>query len=387
MSMQYLIDKGTEYAHKAVAADKSGDYETAIKYYKVAIELFTKYLKLYPDTAMSDFYKELVEKYKERINMLSRALDKMQKIGGETKTNDSDADFEILTPDRRGNKKKFDDLVDLEEVKKALKKAVIYPVRTPELYPLGWPKGILLFGRPGCGKTEISLALANEVNAVLINVSPATIMSKWLGDAEKNVKKVFDKAREIASEGTPVIIFIDEVDGLLQVYGNEIGGESRMRNQFLQEMDGLKEKENNRLPLFIIGATNKPWNLDIGFIRRFEKRIYVPQPNRDVRKQLFIHYISKLKEVYPVENVDYDKLADITEYYTPADIASIVKEVQNNVAEEINETILGKGDRKEKVERPISTDDIIKVVQTRKPSIDPTWLESYREWMERYGAL
>ncbi|MEM4660877.1 MAG: AAA family ATPase, partial [Thermosphaera sp.] len=105
------------------------------------------------------------------------------------------------------------------------------------------------------------------------------------------------------------------------------------------------------------------------------------------RKQLFIHYISKLKEVYPVENVDYDKLADITEYYTPADIASIVKEVQNNVAEEINETILGKGDRKEKVERPISTDDIIKVVQTRKPSIDPTWLESYREWMERYGAL
>jgi SpoVK/Ycf46/Vps4 family AAA+-type ATPase len=386
MSMQYLVDKGVEYAHKAVAADKSGDYETAIKYYKVAIEFFSKYLKLYPDAAMSDWYRELIEKYKERINILSKAVDRMQKVGGEVKYSESD-DIEVLTPEKRGNKKKFDDLVDLEEVKRALRRAVIYPVRTPELYPLGWPKGILLFGPPGCGKTEISLALANEINAVLINVSPATIMSKWLGDAEKNVKKVFDKAREIASNGTPVIIFIDEVDGLLQVYGNEIGGESRMRNQFLQEMDGLKEKENNRLPLFIIGATNKPWNLDIGFIRRFEKRIYVPQPNKEIRKQLFMHYVSKLKEVYPVENIDYDKLAEITEYYTPADISSIIKEVQNNIAEEINETLMSKSENKSKPERVITTEDIIKVIQTRKPSIDPNWLESYREWMERYGAL
>lgn len=379
-SQAYLLDKATEYAQKAVAADKAGDYETAIKYYKAAIDLFSKYLKFYPDAPMSDLYRDIVKKYIDRVRVLESKLEtRIPEGGGSDNGKKTDESlFEISYPNQRETKK-FDDLVDMDEVKKALKRAVIYPVKTPHLYPLGWPKGILLYGPPGCGKTEISIALANEINAVLINVSPATVVSKWLGDTEKNVKKIFDKAREIASSNTPVIVFIDEVDGLLQEYSNEVGGETRMRNQFLQEMDGLKSKGNEKLPLFVIGATNKPWNLDIGFIRRFEKRIYVPPPTKEVRKMLFEHYVKKLTGVFKIGEIDYDHLAEITENYSPHDIANIVKEVQNNVAEELNEKGLSN-------DRVITTEDFEAVIKVRKPSIDPKWLEYYKVWTEKFGT-
>ncbi len=385
MSMYHIADKGVEYAQKAIAADKAGDYETAVKYYKVAIDFFTKYLILYPDAPLADFYKELISKYKNRVAALEKMLAERPRIadtGASPVIGGNSANvqvFQVLRPEQRP-KKTFDDLVDLENVKRALKKSVIYPVKSPDLYPLGWPKGILLFGPPGCGKTEITLALANEIDAVLINISPADIMSKWLGDTEKNVKALFTVARELAGQGAPVIVFIDEVDALFQQYSVEIGGEKRARNQFLIEMDGLASKECSKLPLFVIGATNKPWLLDIGFIRRFERRIYVPPPNKGIRKLLFEHYIRMLTKTFPLGSIDCDKLADLTEGYSSADIVSIVKEVQNNIVEEINERGVKPTDRK------VETDDFVVVIGKHKPSIDMKLVEVYREWNRQYGT-
>jgi len=376
ITIYYLVDKATEYAHLAVAADKKGDYEKAIRYYRAAIDLFHKYLKLYPDNSMSDFYRGLIKKYVARVRVLEKHLARVSARGGNGSS--SSDEVEVIDCGRRSSGPRFKDLVDLEDVKKALKRAVIYPVKTPELYPLGWPRGILLFGPPGCGKTLVSMALANEINAVMINISPATIMSKWLGEAEKNVARVFKKAREIAGNGRPAIIFIDEVDALFQEYSDEVGGEKRVRNQFLMEMDGLKAKEDDKLPLFVIGATNKPWKLDIGFIRRFDKRIYVKPPDREVRKQLFKHYVGKLSTTYDVSRVDYDKLAEATENYSPDDIFKIVKEVQSNLAEEYHE----KGGDK----RVLTTEDFLEVIKRRKPSIDPQYIEAYRVWNDKYGA-
>lgn len=379
-SMYYLADMGIEYARRAIAADKSGDYETAIKYYKTAIDFFTKYLTLYPDTPLADFYKELIAKYKNRVSTIEKYLERSAKTPpGQTSEPDASS-FEVLLPENR-SRKTFDDLVDLEEVKRALKRAVVYPVKTPELYPLGWPKAILLFGPPGCGKTELGVALANEINAVLINVTPANIMSKWLGDAEKNVKKLFETAREYALKNIPVIIFIDEVDALFQQYGVEVGGEKRARNQFLIEMDGLTSKEYQKLPLFVIGTTNKPWNLDIGFIRRFERRIYVPPPTIEVRRNVFEFYVTKLASIFRLGKIDFDLLAKLTENYSPADIVSIIKEVQNNIVEEINEKML------KPENRPISTEDFIEVINRHKPSINPSLIEAYKEWNKQYGTL
>ncbi len=381
MSLQYIIDRIHEYGEKAVKADREGDYEKALKYYKIAIEFMIKYLRLYPDGSMTEFYKSLLHKYKARIKILEKHIQKVSASG----PGESSSDIKILYPNQ-GRRKNytFKDIVDLEHVKKALKRAIIYPIKTPELYPLGWAQGVLLFGPPGCGKTLIAYALANEVNAVIIEVTPATIMSKWLGEAEKNVRKVFKTAREIASKGTPVIIFMDEVDGLLQQYSDEVGGERRVRNQFLMEMDGLESKMNNKLPLFVIGATNKPWNLDIGFIRRFEKRIYVPPPNKKVRKKLFEYYIKQLcnSPRYEIdENLDLDKLAELSEGYSSADIFNIVREVQENIAEEINEKGISKGEK-----RIITLEDFIKVIKNRKPSIDKKMIMNYEIWNKKHGT-
>ncbi|MEM1921775.1 MAG: AAA family ATPase [Desulfurococcaceae archaeon] len=379
--MYYLVDKATEYAHIAVASDRSGDYDKAIKYYKLAIEMFSKYLKLYPDNSMADFYRELIKKYRARIEVLEKYLTRVTSNvrSGNTSSDESGDGFTIIDYSN-GNGPKFDDLVDLDNVKKALKRSVIYPVKSPDLYPLGWSRGILLFGPPGCGKTLISMALANEIKAYMFSVTPATIMSKWLGEAEKNVAKLFNKAREIlASSNKPVIVFIDEVDALFQEYSDEMGSEKRVRNQFLIEMDGLKSKEDDKLPLLVIGATNKPWKLDIGFIRRFDKRIYVPPPDKEIRKKIFEHYISKLSKVYDVSNVDIDKLAEMTENYSPDDIRKIVKEIQSEIAEAYYE-------KNSNGQRVLKTEDFIKVIEKRKPSIDPQLLESYEIWFKKYGA-
>jgi vacuolar protein-sorting-associated protein 4 len=374
--LEYLLQKGSEYARKAVNADKKGNYEEALKYYKAAIEIFTKYLRLYPDNTMSAFYRSLIRKYKERVSILEKYSEKLS-IG---MPNDN-RDVEVLWPDAR-KKITFDDIVDLAHVKRALRKAIVYPTKDPGLYPMGWSKGVLLFGPPGCGKTLIAMAVANEINAALIEVNPATIMSKWLGEAEKNVRRVFNKAREIASKGTPVIIFMDEVDGLLQEYSEEVGGEERAKKQFLTEMDGLAEKMNSKLLVFVIGTTNKPWVLEPGFIRRFEKRIYVPPPDKTVRKMLFKHYIEYLKQRYEVEEtLDLDQLAELTEGYSSADIYSIVKSVQENMAEEFFEKNKGMGKP-----RKITMEDFKRIIKERKPSIDPNKLEAYRIWDRKHGT-
>ncbi len=169
----------------------------------------------------------------------------------------------------------WDEVVGLDTAKKAVKEAIVYPVQRPDLFPLGWPRGILLFGPPGCGKTLLAAAVATEIDANFYSIDAASIMSKWLGEAEQNVAKLFGSARKSAIEGKPAIVFVDELDSLMGAHTNEVGGEIRVRNQFLKEMDGIVDKGKN-LHVYVIGATNKPWDLDWAFIRRFQKRILVP---------------------------------------------------------------------------------------------------------------
>jgi len=374
MSAAYLEELARKYAVKAVAADQSGDYREAVKFYKRAAETLAKLLTLHPETPFKHVYKRMIREYIRRAKYLEEIATRKVMASGSSGEEEFELDEFIL--EQKPNVT-FNDIADLEEAKQAIKEAIIYPIKRPDLFPLGWPRGILLFGPPGCGKTMLAAAVANEVEAVFFYVDAASIMSKWLGEAEKNVARLFKKARELAKEGKPVIIFIDEIDALLGVFTGEVGGEVRVRNQFLKEMDGLQDKSFT-YHVYVIGATNKPWRLDEAFIRRFQKRIYIPPPDYRARIELFKLYTSKINLA---SDVDLKELARKTQGYSSSDIRDIVQAAyMRTVREFFEKGAIGRP-------RPVTMQDFLEVLRRRKPSIDEKMLRIYEDWFEKFKAL
>jgi len=276
---------------------------------------------------------------------------------------------------------KWDEVVGLDPAKKAVKEAIIYPVQRPDLFPLGWPRGILLFGPPGCGKTLLAAAIATEIDAAFYCVDSASVMSKWLGESEKNVANLFQNARKNAEGGQPAIIFLDEIDSLVGRRTEEVGGEIRTRNQFLKEMDGIMDK-SAKIHVYVIGATNKPWILDEPFIRRFQKRIHVPLP--DFQARLAMLNI-QTKDLKLATNVELEELARRTEGYTGSDMRDIIQSAQIDVVRELFENT-NPNDR-ESVPREITMEDFERVFEKRRPSVSPQVVQNYVRWMELYKAL
>ncbi|XP_027356104.1 uncharacterized protein LOC113865618 isoform X2 [Abrus precatorius] len=280
---------------------------------------------------------------------------------------------------------KFDDIGALEDVKKALNELVILPMRRPELFSHGnllRPcKGILLFGPPGTGKTLMAKALATEAGANFISITGSTLTSKWFGDAEKLTKALFSFASKLA----PVIIFVDEVDSLLGARGGASEHEAtrRMRNEFMAAWDGLRSKENQRI--LILGATNRPFDLDDAVIRRLPRRIYVDLPDAENRMKILRIFLAQ-------ENLDpdfeFDKLANLTDGYSGSDlknlcIAAAYRPVQELLEEEKKEH----NDSTTSVLRPLNLDDFIQSKSKVGPSVayDATSMNELRKWNEMYG--
>ncbi|XP_048233684.1 uncharacterized protein LOC8286329 isoform X2 [Ricinus communis] len=281
---------------------------------------------------------------------------------------------------------KFDDIGALEDVKKALHELVILPMRRPELFSRGnllRPcKGILLFGPPGTGKTLLAKALATEAGANFISITGSTLTSKWFGDAEKLTKALFSFASKLA----PVIIFVDEVDSLLGARGGASEHEAtrRMRNEFMAAWDGLRTKESQRI--LILGATNRPFDLDDAVIRRLPRRIYVDLPDAENRMKI-------LKIFLAHENLEtgfqFDKLANATEGYSGSDlknlcIAAAYRPVQELLEEE---KVHSDKDSVSQTIRPLNLDDFIQSKAKVGPSVafDASSMNELRKWNEQYG--
>jgi transitional endoplasmic reticulum ATPase len=217
----------------------------------------------------------------------------------------------------------WDDVGDLAEVKQELKEAVEWPIKTPEVFEkmgIKPPKGILLFGPPGCGKTMLARAVATESEANFISIKGPEVFSKWVGESEKAIREVFRKARMSA----PTVIFFDEMDSLVPRRGTGYGDSGvtdRVISQLLTEIDGIASLED----IVILAATNRPDIVDPAVLRpgRFDRLIYVPEPNDEGRYAIFkIH----TKNMPLAKDVDLKGISQMAKGCSGADIESVCRE-------------------------------------------------------------
>jgi SpoVK/Ycf46/Vps4 family AAA+-type ATPase len=385
---QELEKAATTFALDAVRLDKAGAKGKAITLYQKAIESLLQLVQLYPEYGLNKVYITRAIAYQERIKALQGSVspadmqmdvDPKGVDGGRTTEGGKSSYEELIVTEKP--KVNWEEVVGLDTAKKAIKEAIVYPVQRPDLFPLGWPRGILLFGPPGCGKTLIAAAVATELDATFYSIDAASIMSKWLGEGEQNVAKLFVSARKSSNEGKAAIVFVDELDSLMGQHSNEVGGEIRVRNQFLKEMDGVMDK-GKALHVYVIGATNKPWDLDWAFIRRFQKRILVPLPDHPTRLMMLKLYTSNLQIE---QDVDLHELARLSEGFSGSDIRDVCQSAQLKLIGEFFET--GKAMDKEAKPRLLTMIDFRSILEDRKPSVSMSMLSHYSRWFEAFKAL
>lgn len=406
LAPQELENSASKYAAEAIRLDSQGSRGMAIQSYQRAIDSLVKLVQVYPEYKLNKIYIERAGAYQNRIEALrmSHKLDDRgstvpKETTNETRTTKVNKDINGAGRTRAQTPEPLDgglddlvmkekptvrwhEVVGQEDAKRAIRESIVYPTKRADLFPLGWPRGILLYGPPGCGKTLIAAAAAAEIEGYFINVDAASMMSKWLGEAEKNVSKLFGMARKLnENENAPVLLFVDEIDSLLGTRNGEVGGEVRVKNQFLTEMDGINSKSKESL-LYVIGATNKPWTLEAGFLRRFQKRIYVTLPEHNSRTNLFNQYTAALKKEHSLRSED---LANLGEGYSASDIKDICQSAQLRVVNELFES--GKAMEAKSNPRAINMTDFKEIFKIRKPSVSIDMIRAYMRWSDQFKAL
>ena len=381
---QNLYAKARQIAQDAVNADDNQNHQEAYRLYLQSAEILIELTKFTENPQLTKIYENRAKEYIGR----AKALNKINKNNLNSKNNtnkgeqsdqnselDQNIEASIVSenPDITLN-----DVAGLEAVKRSLREAIVLPLKRPDLFTGSrqpW-RGILLHGPPGCGKTMIAKATAGDIDATFFNVSAATLVSKWMGESEKLVKRLY----EVAKEKQPSIIFIDEVDSLTQSRTeNENDAMRRVKTQLLASMEGLASNKEDRV--VTIGATNVPWEIDSAFRRRFQRRIYVPLPDEEARKIIF--QINS-KGIELDKNINFKKLSSKTNEFTGSDIANICREAIMAPIRELDSSNLI--DDSSVKARPVTQKDYLNALNNVKKSVSSSELTRFIEWDKEFGA-
>ncbi len=353
------------YMQKGKEAKEKGNYALAKRNFMLAGETMMKIAKISQG------------KLKEvRLNRAKRIVELSDRIGTEKEKKKGDASEEDDEVKRWQQAEipniHFSDVAGLEDVKKAIKIRMINPILYPDKYKLYNKKtggGVLLYGPPGTGKTMIAKAIACEVGAKFYAVKGSDIVSKWVGESEKNINSLFEEA----NKQDRAIIFIDEMDSLLGKRGQDIHNDKRV-NEFLQQIDGFSGRNPN---LLLLGATNRPWDIDTAATRsgRFSQKIYIPLPDEKARKFMIE---KNMKNVPVSKDFDVDKIVKQTKNYSGADIEELCDRAKD-------EPLLKAIELDSVVE--VTNKDFNNILKIFPPSVTESELEKFAEYNNEIDSL
>ncbi|KAG9392821.1 fidgetin-like protein [Carpediemonas membranifera] len=267
------------------------------------------------------------------------------------------------------------DVVGLGAAKKAVTEAVIWPLRRPDLFTgLTGPRGVMLFGPPGNGKTMIGRALANEAGATFFNISASSLMSKWAGEGEKLVRALFT----IARIKSPSIVFIDEIDSVLAQRGDDDAnsGSRRMKTEFLVQIDGTNSGTES---VILLAATNRPSDIDEAARRRFTKRLYVPLPDALGRRSI----VANLLPDAALTDADRTAIVERTELFSGSDLKALCQEAAMGP---IRDAMMDDAAVSASQVRCVGMADIEAALGSMRPSVDAKQLGYFEDWNASFGS-
>lgn len=373
--MRFLFETYKQHHNEGIAAHKAGDYPKARMHYLMAAKYLCamaketeaefKQERLKKAQRLIDIAKELEGKKAQRhpsASLRAGAGAKAQRVLVDEETEAKAERWIVTNPPKTS----FEDVAGLEDVKKLINLRVIYPLQNPEVtvrFRKRAGGGVLLYGPPGTGKTMIARAIACELDAVFMSVKCSDIMSKWVGSAEKNVRELFVTARKYPR----CVIFMDETEAIVAKRGGDSTVMNRVIPEFLSQVDGLEKRENL---LLLLGATNRPWDMDEAALRpgRFDELVYVPLPDEKARYKMLE---DSFKDVPKTSDIDLGQLAEQLEGYSGADIKGFTEAVTDYPYQRQIET----GE-----EQIVTSKDTENALQRVKPSVDANMLARYEKF-------
>ena len=304
-----------------------------------------------------------------------------EELDGHDKALVQKIEMEIL---HRGQQVKFTDIAGLQHAKDCVNETICWPIKNPQMFTglRKASKGVLLFGPPGTGKTLIGKAIAHESGATFFAISASSLMSKWIGEGEKTVRTLF----AVAAYRQPAVVFLDEVDSLLtQRSSDENEGTRRVKTEFLVQLDGAGSDQDAQV--VIVGATNRPEELDEAARRRFVKRLYIPLPGIEGRLQLLHRLLRQDRSMMcSLSEAEMSSLAEQTKGFSGADIHSLCQDAAMGPIRDIKAQF-GHVDGIQAGEvPPMELRHFETALRTVRASVSPSELERYLEWNRQYGS-